>query len=91
MAQTSCDFGEFLHRSLCAAAASIAVGDDGLGRIWIRLARARSSATADDREIVLRRARPARAGQPSAGHGCGGRFSTQKIRCARGLDPQVGS
>jgi|HubBroStandDraft_3_1064219.scaffolds.fasta_scaffold1778704_1 hypothetical protein len=45
MAQTSRDFGEFLRRSLCAAAASVTVGEDGLDRIWIQLARARSSAT----------------------------------------------
>jgi hypothetical protein len=54
MAQTSCDFGEFLRRSLCAAAATIAVGDDGLDKIWIRLARARSSVVVDDREIAAR-------------------------------------
>ena len=54
MGQSSRDFGEFLRRSLCAAAASVAVGDDGLDRIWIRLARARSSTAAHNREIAVR-------------------------------------
>jgi hypothetical protein len=48
MAQTSRDFGEFLRRSLNEAAASVTVGDDGLDKIWIRIARARSSAATDD-------------------------------------------
>ena len=49
-----CDFGEFLHRSLCVAAASIAVGDDGLDRIWIRLARLRSSTAVASGDIAAR-------------------------------------
>jgi hypothetical protein len=87
MAQTSRDFREVLRRSLCAAAASVAVGEDGLDRIWIRLARPRSRAAADDREIAVRGVRSARAGKPSAGRGHSGRLSTQKIRPVRGLDP----
>ena len=80
MAQNSRDFGEFLRLSLSASAASVAIGDDGLDRIRIRLARARSSTAADGREIAVRLARSARAGQPSAGQGRGGRHAAQKIR-----------
>lgn len=54
MAQRSRDFDEFLRRSLCVAAASIVVGEDGLDKIRIRLARARSSSVADYREIAAR-------------------------------------
>lgn len=54
MAQRSRDFDEFLRRSLCAAAAAVAVGQDGLDKIRIRLARARSSDGADDRELAVR-------------------------------------
>jgi hypothetical protein len=54
MAQRSRDFEELLRLSLCAAAESIAVGDDGLDRIRIRLAQAQSSASADDRAIAMR-------------------------------------
>jgi hypothetical protein len=71
MAQTSRDFGEFLRRSLCAAAASVTVGEDGLDSIRIRLARARSSPAAHDREIKVRGLKSARAGQQSAGRGSG--------------------
>ena len=53
MAQTSRDFGEFLERSLCAAAASMAVGEDGLDRIRIRIALARSSTALGDREVAV--------------------------------------
>ena len=91
MAQRSRDFDEFLRRSLCAAAESIAIGDDGLDRIRIRIARPRSSAAADDHQIAVRKARSARADQPNAGRARGRRLSTQKIRRVGGLDPQVGS
>jgi hypothetical protein len=78
VAQTSRDFGEFLRRSLCAAAASVAVGDDGLDSIWIRLARARSSAVADDREIAVRGTRSARTDRPSA---CRGHMDRASSSC----------
>jgi hypothetical protein len=86
MAQTSCDFGEFLRRSLCAAASLVAVGDDGLNRIWMRLAWARSSAAAADHEIAVRRARSARADRPNAGRGHGGHLTAHKIRTVGALD-----
>jgi hypothetical protein len=89
MAQTSRDFGEFLRRSLRAAAASVAVRDDGLDGIWIRLARVRSSAVADDREISLHRARSPRARQLGAGSGHGGCITTHDILSVRGLGPHI--
>jgi hypothetical protein len=54
MGQTSRDLGELLRRSLATAVASIEVGEDGLDIIWLRLARARSSPVAHDRETVVR-------------------------------------
>jgi hypothetical protein len=89
MAQRFRDLGEFLRRSLCAAAESVAVADDGLARIWIRLAQAQSSAAADDREIAVRGARSARADRPRAGRGYGGRLTAHKIRNLRELGPGV--
>jgi hypothetical protein len=91
MTQQSRDFDEFLRRSLCAAAASVVVGDDGLDKICVRIAQAQSSAAADEREIAVRGVRSARASQPSNRPGRGGRATTQKIRNVRGLTPQVGS
>lgn len=87
MAQTSRDFGEFLERSLCAAAASMAVGEDGLDRIRIRIALARSSTALGDREVAVQGARSAQAGRPRTSRGHGGRLTTQKIGYVRGLDP----
>jgi len=69
MAQPSRDFGEHLRRSLCAAAEAVAVGDDGLDKIRIRIARAQTSAAADDRQFAVPGARPARASQASARRG----------------------
>ncbi len=54
MAQQSCAFREFLRRSLCAAAEEVAVSEDGLDRIRIRIARARPSDALHDREIAAR-------------------------------------
>jgi hypothetical protein len=76
MAQTSRDFGEFLRRSLCAAAASVTVGEDGLDRIQLRLARARSSTAPGDCEIAARGARSARARQPKTARRQQGRASS---------------
>ena len=64
MAQTSRDLGEFLRRSLCAAAASVTVGEDGLDRIRTRVARARSSAAATSREISVRGRCPSKGRTP---------------------------
>jgi len=83
MAQSSRDFGEFLRLSLCAAVASVAVDEDGLDRILIRLARARSSAATDDRGIATRGTRSGPAGQPRADRGRGGRRGVPRQRCRR--------
>jgi hypothetical protein len=91
MAQRPRDFDELLRRSICAAAASITVGDDGLERIRAQLAQAQSLAAADDREIAAREARSARGRQPCAGRRRGGRHPTQKPQFARGPDSQIGS
>ena len=44
MTQRDREFGQFLRRSLQAAAESVAVGDDGLDRIRSRLAELRRAA-----------------------------------------------
>jgi hypothetical protein len=44
MAQPDRELGEFLRWSLRATAESVAVGEDGLDKIWTRLAAARPSA-----------------------------------------------
>jgi hypothetical protein len=66
MAQTSRDFGEYLRRSLRAAAASVTVRDDGLDTIWLRLARVQPTHTAGDRDCAVRRAHSARANWPNS-------------------------
>jgi hypothetical protein len=47
MMQRDREFGQFLRRSLQAAAESVAVGDDGLDRIRSRLAELRRAAVPD--------------------------------------------
>jgi hypothetical protein len=47
------EFGQFLRRSLHAAAESIVVGEDGLERIRGRLAEARRAAAQDRRERLV--------------------------------------
>jgi len=71
MAQRSRDFDEFIRRSLYAAAESVLVGDDGLDKIRIQIAQARSSAAAHDRQFAVRGTRSARADHLSAGRGRG--------------------
>jgi hypothetical protein len=47
MMQRDHEFGQFLRRSLHAAAESVVIGEDGLERIRGRLAEARRAAAAD--------------------------------------------
>ena len=54
MAQRSRDFDEFLRQSLCAAAASVMVADDGLDRIWSRLTPTEALAAVDNRAVAPR-------------------------------------
>jgi hypothetical protein len=54
MMQRDCEFGQFLRRSLHAAADSIPVGEDGLERIRSRLAEARRAAATDRPESLVR-------------------------------------
>ena len=55
MAQPDRELGEFLRRSMRAMAESVAVGEDGLGKIWTRLAASRQSAVADHRQTSVKR------------------------------------
>jgi hypothetical protein len=77
MAKRSRDFDDVIRQSICAEAASVPVGDDGLERIRARLAQAQTSAAADDREIAVRGARSARAHHLCAGHGHGEHLATR--------------
>jgi len=55
MAQPDRELGELLRRSLRATAESMAVGEDGLDKIWTRLAAARQSAAAGHGQIAATR------------------------------------
>jgi len=60
MAQPDRELCEFLRRSLRATAESVTVAEDGLDKIWTRLAASRQSAAAGHRQIaVTRKTRPA--------------------------------
>jgi hypothetical protein len=53
MAQPDRELGEFLRRSMRATADSVTVGEDGLDKIWTRLASSRQPAVADHRHIAV--------------------------------------
>lgn len=60
MTERDREFGEFIRRSLHAAAESVTIGHDGLGRIHARLAAVRLAGAADPGEYC---GPAARAGQ----------------------------
>ena len=60
MMQRDREFGQFLRRSLHAAAESVPIGEDGLDRIRSRMAEVRRAAAAD-------RGEPPGPGAPLAG------------------------
>jgi hypothetical protein len=89
MARRSGDFGEFVRRSLRAAAESAAVGEDGLDRIWTRLAAARPPDVADHGEIAVRE--EARAGLVLVAREPRILSTPDRTGCARSRAPRLGA